>query len=505
MDLNESKWSVVKHLSSNSPDSSVVEQTYLKFTACDPVERTRSQSRQDLSSVSPNLDSEGNHSQEGRPFDSYIHFGPHPPIPCNAEDIPLFADLDQASKLIVSLRDCKSSVIPDHTSEMYQSLAVAASQGTAAYDQSVSSFLHSTSSSPLYVPTTRAGGMISSIPYLTSNAASQPNHAVSSHSVWPQPTTENPSYNGGSPHGANRFAYSPSPPVSNGVSRDGGYNSTLNATGRDQYTSLARPINGSYPSPYSPYVGPQLASAWSPGPFDNPMLHSLQSRPPISVRGPSGELLDDMSESRECVNCGSIQTPLWRRDGTGHYLCNACGLYSKMNGLSRPLIKQQKRVPSSRRIGLSCANCHTTTTTLWRRNAEGEPVCNACGLYMKLHGVPRPLAMKKEGIQTRKRKPKNLAKSKGCTGSSNPIPMTPNSTSSNNSDDCGKSVSPASQTPTSVASSSVISVQGDSSSPEVNTVKYSNQDGLYAGVTLTSTADVASSVRQDSWCAIALA
>lgn len=67
---------------------------------------------------------------------------------------------------------------------------------------------------------------------------------------------------------------------------------------------------------------------------------------------------------------------------------------------------------ASRRVGLSCANCHTTTTTLWRRNAEGEPVCNACGLYMKLHGVPRPLAMKKEGIQTRKRKPKNLNKSK---------------------------------------------------------------------------------------------
>lgn len=42
---------------------------------------------------------------------------------------------------------------------------------------------------------------------------------------------------------------------------------------------------------------------------------------------------------------------------------------------------------TSRRAGLCCTNCNTSTTTLWRRNAEGEPVCNACGLYMKLHGV----------------------------------------------------------------------------------------------------------------------
>lgn len=67
--------------------------------------------------------------------------------------------------------------------------------------------------------------------------------------------------------------------------------------------------------------------------------------------------------------------------------------------------------PNGNGMPTTCTNCFTQTTPLWRRNPEGHPLCNACGLFLKLHGVVRPLSLKTDVIKKRNR------------GSGNSIPL----------------------------------------------------------------------------------
>ncbi|KAF9930191.1 putative electron transfer flavoprotein subunit [Linnemannia zychae] len=72
--------------------------------------------------------------------------------------------------------------------------------------------------------------------------------------------------------------------------------------------------------------------------------------------------------------------------------------------------KQQKRQQQQHTgtsnlngVTIECANCGQTETPLWRKDSKGQSICNACGLYARLHQRDRPVTMRKSNIARRKR------------------------------------------------------------------------------------------------------
>ena len=136
---------------------------------------------------------------------------------------------------------------------------------------------------------------------------------------------------------------------------------------------------------------------------------------------------------------------------------------------SRPESPSGSKAGESNGVPTTCTNCFTQTTPLWRRNPEGHPLCNACGLFLKLHGVVRPLSLKTDVIKKRNR------------GSGNQLPIGASSTRSSKKSSRKNSIHQAQAiTPISGRTQG----QNDSASPP--SVYGSTNSGSTAGSTPTS-------------------
>ena len=53
-----------------------------------------------------------------------------------------------------------------------------------------------------------------------------------------------------------------------------------------------------------------------------------------------------------------------------------------------------------------CSNCKTTDTPVWRRDVAGRHVCNACGIYSRVHKQDRPIQKASDSARVSKSKRK---------------------------------------------------------------------------------------------------
>ncbi|OUC41281.1 GATA zinc finger [Trichinella nativa] len=142
------------------------------------------------------------------------------------------------------------------------------------------------------------------------------------------------------------------------------------------YSSGSNGPAGLYHSPFHPALASSLSlppswlnscsengkaalttGGWHPGSFAHLSPSALYSAMPASANLAKGAA--DLSTSSDCAS----------------------------NNYQTSVITHSSVESASKRTGINCANCGTNTTTLWRRNQNGDPVCNACGLYYKLHNV----------------------------------------------------------------------------------------------------------------------
>ncbi|KAJ9474834.1 Transcriptional regulatory protein GAT1 [Pseudozyma hubeiensis] len=182
-----------------------------------------------------------------------------------------------------------------------------------------------------------------------------------------------------------------------------------NLTGSGDEGSSTWTYSPSSSAPSNAATPPGLQqSQYQSSPLANAYRREPQLAPETSGAASSRS---NASPSMQAIQKAAALSEASRRmpNGSGAVSGAANGMHSRSASGSGPGSGVNlKDLPSASSMATAdpptvCSNCHTTKTPLWRRDPEGQPLCNACGLFLKLHGVVRPLSLKTDVIKKRNR------------------------------------------------------------------------------------------------------
>lgn len=95
------------------------------------------------------------------------------------------------------------------------------------------------------------------------------------------------------------------------------------------------------------------------------------------------------TKQRVCSNCQTTNTPSWRRGGNGKILlCNACGLYQKLHNRPRPFSVTSEGKTKALKGGFEkvvCVACNNFFPFTEVKNSANGAMCDECLLYYKNH------------------------------------------------------------------------------------------------------------------------
>jgi hypothetical protein len=70
----------------------------------------------------------------------------------------------------------------------------------------------------------------------------------------------------------------------------------------------------------------------SSGSIDGSDMTSAQPHSHLKAKKKRGPYKKRQNENRQCVRCGTRESPAWRCKRTGFLMCNACGIWMKKHG-----------------------------------------------------------------------------------------------------------------------------------------------------------------------------